>query len=728
MLRELSRLVLKTPKKVIHLSYWVFAVWWVVILSVHVITCVFNALYAYSYWKLKGSYLNLCLAFYQIGLPEKDHGVIIIVHAIVSTIHGICILLMLGGSLRQNSLAFTPWSSSTAGSANRRRSSALLQSFIRLYSKVMYPFSLCGVNGKYFHFALNCRELVETTLQTVQAYRMSTLLPRTLLNRFYVVLLVANCWSSHIADSVFFGRDEARRRFACIVMDCILDLMACTGVVVLVLLDYVGDYDPTILSFNEVVWYDDEWVARALNELRMVVIVSWSDLMSRTMFSLGLVITTTSMKRLLWQLPRNGNRVSSSTTSIVIAVGVTRKFLKYDKVKRAGPTYDEKLTQRRQTRVATLAAPLKSWYTHRDRIMLRAVHFLFGVWGIVVLGLHIHASVQPTLAQCLMQVRPWASSRPSCYLLALDCHSLELVGARKEVHEKWSEFNPSTVIQLLIRHCPMLEVPDIFTQFRELRGIKVYNTSIVDWGESAAITATNHPWMTTLFLVRVNMVDGLLPPGFQSDEFPQTLYDIEISSTNLRELPDDLDSKWPLGSIIYVEYSQLTAVPSVLLRLVPSYLSLTGNLITELPPEIFETEGLLFLAVSEMDISELPRNVTLLASSLSRIYISKTNISFFWSWIDDFVKNTKTETAPLRAAGSTYCNDLERLQDGAVTTFPVPVSPEYSTALMDPADKNVQVILKTVTCSSSYKGSLYPLAFDDSINAISAPLVLKKQC
>uniref|UniRef100_H3GII0 Uncharacterized protein n=1 Tax=Phytophthora ramorum TaxID=164328 RepID=H3GII0_PHYRM len=308
MLRELSRLVLKTPKKVIHLSYWVFAVWWVVILSVHVITCVFNALYAYSYWKLKGSYLNLCLAFYQIGLPEKDHGVIIIVHAIVSTIHGICILLMLGGSLRQNSLAFTPWSSSTAGSANRRRSSALLQSFIRLYSKVMYPFSLCGVNGKYFHFALNCRELVETTLQTVQAYRMSTLLPRTLLNRFYVVLLVANCWSSHIADSVFFGRDEARRRFACIVMDCILDLMACTGVVVLVLLDYVGDYDPTILSFNEVVWYDDEWVARALNELRMVVIVSWSDLMSRTMFSLGLVITTTSMKRLLWQLPRNGNR------------------------------------------------------------------------------------------------------------------------------------------------------------------------------------------------------------------------------------------------------------------------------------------------------------------------------------------------------------------------------------------------------------------------------------
>ncbi|KAE8905325.1 hypothetical protein PF003_g10420 [Phytophthora fragariae] len=314
MLRDVSRLVLKAPKKVITLPYWSFVVWWIIILSVHVVVWVFNGLYAYGYWKLDGSYLNLCLEFYHIGMPHPYHRTIAIVHGGTSTIHGVCILLMVGGSLQQKTLAFTPWSSSTVSNelkteSRGRDSSALLQSFSKAYTKVTYSCSLCGVNGKYFDAALVCREIVETALQTFQAYRMSMLLPRTLLNRFYVILLAANCWSSLVADSVFFGRDEARRRFACIVLDCILDLMSCMGVVLLVLLSYVGDYNSEVTGFDEILWYNDEWVARALNELRIVVVDSWSDLLSRTIFSIGLVITTTSMKRLLWSLPRNGNRV-----------------------------------------------------------------------------------------------------------------------------------------------------------------------------------------------------------------------------------------------------------------------------------------------------------------------------------------------------------------------------------------------------------------------------------
>ncbi|KAE9291287.1 hypothetical protein PR003_g25075, partial [Phytophthora rubi] len=257
MLRDVSRLVLKAPKKVITLPYWSFVVWWIIILSVHVVVWVFNGLYAYGYWKLDGSYLNLCLEFYHIGMPHPYHRTIAIVHGGTSTIHGVCILLMVGGSLQQKTLAFTPWSSSTVSNelkteSRGRDSSALLQSFSKAYTKVTYSCSLCGVNGKYFDAALVGREIVETALQTFQAYRMSMLLPRTLLNRFYVILLAANCWSSLVADSVFFGRDEARRRFACIVLDCILDLMSCMGVVLLVLLSYVGDYNSEVTGFDEI--------------------------------------------------------------------------------------------------------------------------------------------------------------------------------------------------------------------------------------------------------------------------------------------------------------------------------------------------------------------------------------------------------------------------------------------------------------------------------------------
>jgi hypothetical protein len=217
----------------------------------------------------------------------------------------------------------------------------------------------------------------------------------------------------------------------------------------------------------------------------------------------------------------------------------------------------------------------------------------------------------------MMQVRPWAVSRPSCYLVALDCHSLGVAGHKAEVSSLWSAFDAATVVQLLIRHCPALQVPDVFREFTGLRGVKVYNTTIDDWGESAAITGTSHPRVTALFVVRVNVTNGLLPPGFQSDDFPQTLYDIEICVTSLRELSDDLDAKWPPGAVLYIEFSQLNAVPLVLTRLEPMYLSVAGNPITELPPDLFEIEGLLYLSVSETSISELPRNVTTLPLALS---------------------------------------------------------------------------------------------------------------
>ncbi|KAL3660517.1 hypothetical protein V7S43_014661 [Phytophthora oleae] len=302
--------------------------------------------------------------------------------------------------------------------------------------------------------------------------------------------------------------------------------------------NYVAAYKLKIKGFDESIWYDDEWVARALNEFRMAVVVSWSDLLSRTIFSLGLVITTTSMKRLLWRLPRNVNRVTQSTASIVLAVEATKKFLTRKKDKIQGPTPVEAMIQEEDI----LTARSKLARTHGDRIILRSMHLLFGSWGILILGFHIHASAQPTLAQCFMQVRPWAVSHPSCYLVGLDCHILNITGEKDHVQVMWAEFDASTVVQVLIRHCPGLEMPDIISDFIGIHGIKVYNSTILEWGESAAITNAKHPDLAALFFARVNMTDGLLPIGLQSPDFPTSLTDIEFCVTNLQSLPVKLVS------------------------------------------------------------------------------------------------------------------------------------------------------------------------------------------
>ncbi|KAI9991625.1 hypothetical protein PInf_016968 [Phytophthora infestans] len=148
-----------------------------------------------------------------------------------------------------------------------------------------------------------------------------------------------------------------------------------------------------------------------------------------------------------------------------------------------------------------------------------------------------------------------------------------------------------------------------FLHFHITTGIKVYNTSVDEWGESAAVTNTNHPALIWFYFVRVKVKDGRLPAGILSSDFPGNLYGLEFTYTNIRELPDDLDSKWLLGTTVYFEYSELTNVPDSLIRIEPVSISLVGSPITELPPQLFEIADLSYLYMACIPINELPRDV-----------------------------------------------------------------------------------------------------------------------
>ncbi|KAE9339571.1 hypothetical protein PR003_g10947 [Phytophthora rubi] len=424
-----------TSTEVVQLSYWNFAVWWVIILVIHVVTGVYTALYAYCYFMLQDIYLNSYLESFQIGMPPLYHHAIAITHVTMSALHAMCIFLMLGGSLWQRSLAFTPWSSCNAETKRdkvetSRTNSMLLQSFTKVYSTI--------------------------------------------------------------------------------------------------------------------------------------------------------------------------------------------------------------------------------------------------------------------------------SDRP-------------ISGKKDEVEVKWGEFDSSTVVQLLIRHCPSLQVPDSISEFHGLHGIKVYNSTIVDWGESAALSNTNHPDIMSLYLARVNMTDGVLSKGFQSIDFPQNLNDIEFCVTNLHAVPDDLDIKWHKNALIQIEFSQLAFVPPVLLRLEPKYLALSGNQITDIPPEIFAIPTLSTLGLGLLNIQELPRNVTNLSPTLIAVFIDGTNISFFWPWVDKLI--TSEGWGVLLATDSPYCVDLVKIQDGTANAFSVP---EYASILMDPSEANSPAIMYTVGCFGDVL-PYYFIGLDDENMAISTP-------
>ncbi|EEY64867.1 uncharacterized protein PITG_16182 [Phytophthora infestans T30-4] len=192
-------------------------------------------------------------------------------------------------------------------------------------------------------------------------------------------------------------------------------------------------------------------------------------------------------------------------------------------------------------------------------------------------------------------------------------------------------------MKLRILHCPSLEVPTSFQDFSGLEDLLVYNSTILDWNDEAALSNATHPEMKQMIFLRVNMTNGTLPQGFQSFDFPAYLFQIVFSETNLETLPDDLDAKWPASSVIQLENSQLATVPSGLVRLQPYYLALTGNPITSVPSELFKG-NIQFIFLGRTKVNKLPGNVT--PTSLSVLDITNTNISYFPSWIDPLVEAT----------------------------------------------------------------------------------------
>lgn len=317
------------------LSWGAFALWWVVVGFVHFISCVYAAGFAKFYWDFGATLLSYTLEGNNVGMPREDFRTISYVHIVLAAAHGVSLVLMVVGSLWRRTLVFFPWSAtkndeilgmdvsnkencqsydlSMNDSSLGRLGTGVLRSGKLLKAKLTYARGVVGVNGRYFYAVLICREIVETAFQTAQAFRMSKYLSSRILNNLYVSLLVLNCWSSAFVHARLFAGDEARRRLAVIVCDCVLDLLSAMGVAVIVVLKYVDQYDTSLEGFGYELQNIDDWMAQMLNEARLVVVSSWSDLVGRVIFSLGFIMTTANMKKLLRWTPRaRENRVADA--------------------------------------------------------------------------------------------------------------------------------------------------------------------------------------------------------------------------------------------------------------------------------------------------------------------------------------------------------------------------------------------------------------------------------
>ncbi|KAF1783214.1 hypothetical protein GQ600_8088 [Phytophthora cactorum] len=140
-----------------------------------------------------------------------------------------------------------------------------------------------------------------------------------------------------------------------------------------------------------------------------------------------------------------------------------------------------------------LSPSFRIWNKSRRNRLLKMVHILIATWGMVVLALHIDASLRTQLIECNPKVHPMAGALPSCFVVNFDCYRLGISGLMDEVKKEWERFDHGTVEKLQILHCSAMEVPTHIQQFHHLREIYAYNTTFVKWDANAALSGDHHP-------------------------------------------------------------------------------------------------------------------------------------------------------------------------------------------------------------------------------------------
>ncbi|GMF23581.1 unnamed protein product [Phytophthora lilii] len=257
----------------------------------------------------------------------------------------------------------------------------------------------------------------------------------------------------------------------------------------MIVLSYVDDYDADLTGFSFELIDDDNWFAQMLDEARLVLVTSWSDLFAHVVYSLGVVATTANMKELLRWAPTQGTRIHHAK----------------------GPSRDE------LQHLSSVGPGNTSQNTRHDEVEMS------GSYRCLVPRHFCDNEFITTVVKCNPKVKPMAGARSACFAVEFDCYKVGISGKKEEVEAEWGKFDHTTVVKLHILHSPGLEMPKMIQEFAHLHEIRVYNSTIREWDQDATIKNSFHPNLTVLALIRSNMTNGLVPPGFQSNDFPVNL-------------------------------------------------------------------------------------------------------------------------------------------------------------------------------------------------------------
>lgn len=513
-------------------------------------------------------------------------------------------------------------SNSEPNTSTRRITVRCEQSILRVYHWVWYELlgrrGIFGVESPLFDVLFVLRELVEIGSQTYQTFCFTHLVASPWITNISTLLVIANCVSTPVVCHFLHGK-PAIERAVCLAIDAVLDVSTSLIIPSVIFWPYYQAFIPEIIGFADELLFDDVWQIRALMENKQIYMTSEVDCVSKLVPLVSMISPFNGIRKLIQEQPPVGGikplkSRKGSLRKFSVAQERTRSVL-------------DSFWEDRVTSVITVRT--------RSRVN-HFVHMLLLFWAIAVGIIHLVA-VKTSFGTgeefgCKLSTRPWFSTRFSCAVLEINCNrQKELSGGDALALGRVMEtLEGSSLSSLIISHCLELSVPPQLQHFSSLLSMEVYNSTIVAWPSTFAITQQHHPAIGLLTLVRCNMSE--LPEGVLVDH-PRALTDITIVASNLTTLPQDLDMRWLGVSSLLIEQGRFEELPATVGRMTSLIrLSFVGNDIATITDDAFvDSMQLYVLALSGNPLVSAPASIGSVAN-FKTLYLDHTHVTLLPKW------------------------------------------------------------------------------------------------
>ncbi|GLD94726.1 hypothetical protein PINS_up003350 [Pythium insidiosum] len=615
-------------------SFWFGAVWSGVFLA-HVTYVVGYAFEARWYLTAVQDGAKLAYLMRLHSLSDDFHAGIDVAVVTTSTVialwHMLALTRMAFASMRARTLVFV------FQSKPRRTASSIKKCRRRCHGYGLFlPLHVLwrvffDIDGAYFELGTDFRESIEIATQINVTYRLSHFVEQSQVCHFATFALVLNCWSTPVLRSMW-RRHPEKSRFARLLVGVLLAIIFTIGLPLMVFKLYYG-----LLVGSRDSLFRPRSVVAIGHLLQQILTIRWLDLISTRFAAFMAILGIETIKR-----------------------RARRRSLSVKRLSLTGPVIPGPV-QRSGRSTAALAV----W-----RRGPRLTNALFLLTGVVLLVVHAHATTRSSPmwssvnqgVTCDLEVRPWFAAVAHCSVLILSCDRLGIRGDQKE----WTSVFTTTTVDSSLEHldaiaitaCSALTVPTELRRCRRLMHLELFNDTLAQWGADAALTATDHPRFTYLSMIQVRNMTAL-PRGVQAESFPAIT--IDIGETDLAVIPSDIAMKWTRRlEYMVIERCNLTDVSSALWELRYRRLSLAGNRLSMVPPELFQNRSVRSLSLSGNPITQLPTSDAVHTWSARSIELVETNVSSLPTWVLAAAAAPGATRPFVEAAGSPLCTSASR--------------------------------------------------------------------